>query len=384
MGDPKKNNKNGQGNKGTAASKKARQLTDDFAKDPFVEKDSAAMALLQLRDMLRNLAQSATGEMKTAVTELLGQTEMVIDTAKKTGKMSSVASTAAAITQQADHLEKQIDTLESKLGGYKAKYVMDYHKNLQSFEDKWIVHFPQTVLAAPVKRAIDKDRERLRDVHNWDDYMNAFLGDNVKKGEEKECLAKAMAGVIMKQENKPFSLEEADKMATNILKSKAFEDTFGKNGKLVENYLKNRNISQAILVMNERMDKATIKKMQKEQDEKYKAFNKFLNLHSALKLGYEIMSKKDATAGTSNAETMINDYYKAKQEGDDMTEARIMTKLLKEADPVLQAARNDPQNEKAIKEHLEGKVETEPEQERKIPAGAEATELVLVPKKDWE
>ena len=134
--------------------------------------------------------------------------------------------------------------------------------------------------------------------------------------------------------------------------------------------------------MNERMDKATIKKMQKEQDEKYKAFNKFLNLHSALKLGYEIMSKKDATAGTSNAETMINDYYKAKQEGDDMTEARIMTKLLKEADPVLQAARNNPQDEKSIKEHLEGTASKA--EERKLPTGAQPTEMVLVPKKDWE
>ena len=324
--------------------KKARQLTDDFAKDPFIAKDSAAMELLKLRDTLKNMVQNSTGEMQTAAKELLTDDE-------------------------------------GKLGGYKAKYVMDYQKNLQSFEQKWMVQFPGTVLATPVKDAADKEKEKFSNVHNWDEYMNVLLGDNIEKGKEKECLAKAMAGVILKQENKPFSLEEADKMATNILKSKAFEETFGKNGRLVEDYLKNRNISQAILLMDAQIDKGAVKKLQKEQDKKYKEFNKFLQLHPALKLGYEVMSKKDATEGTSNAETMINEYHQAKAEGDEMTEARIMTKLLKEADPVLQAARNNPQDEKSIKEHLEGKGE---KTERKLPTGAQATELVLVPKKDWE
>ena len=95
-------------------------------------------------------------------------------------------------------------------------------------------------------------------------------------------------------------------------------------------------------------------------------------------------ASKRNVADVFNAETMINDYYKAKQEGDDMTEARIMTKLLKEADPVLQAARNNPKDEKTIKEHLEGKAEAPTEPEKKIPAGAEPTELVLMPKKEWE
>lgn len=361
--------------------KKARQLTDDFAKDPFIAKDSAAMELLKLRDTLKNMVQNSTGDMQTAAKELLGQTEQIISTAKKTGKVSAVATSAAAITQKVNALSKEIDSLENKLGGYKAKYVMDYQKNLQSFEQKWMVQFPGTVLATPVKDAADKEKEKFSNVHNWDEYMNVLLGDNVEKGKEKEYLAKAMAGVILKQENKPFSLEEADKMATNILKSKAFEETFGKNGRLVEDYLKNRNISQAILLMDAQIDKGAVKKLQKEQDKKYKEFNKFLQLHPALKLGYEVMSKKDATEGTSNAEAMVNDYHQAKAEGDEMTEARIMTKLLKEADPVLQAARNNPQDEKSIKEHLEGKGE---QTERKLPTGAQATELVLVPKEDWE
>ena len=381
MGDPKKGKKSGTGGRGGVLKKKARQLMDDFAKDPFIEKDSAAMELLQLRDTLKSLVENSTGDAQLAARELLGQTEQVIDSAKKAGKVSTVVVTAAAITQQANALAKQVSTMENQLSGYKAKYVQEYHKSLQSFEKAWVARFPVLPLQTPVKNAEIREKEKLRNVRSWDDYMNAFLGDNVEKGKEKDCLAKAMAGVILKQENKPFSMEEADKMATNILKSKAFEETFGKNGRLVEDYLKNRNISQAILLMDAQMDKAAVKKLQKEQDEKYKEFNEFLKLHPALKLGYEVMSKKDATEGTSNAETMINEYHQAKAEGDEMTEARIMTKLLKEADPVLQAARNNPQDMKTIREHLEGK--TDPK-EKKLPVGAQPTEMVLVPKKEWE
>jgi hypothetical protein len=181
--------------------------------------------------------------------------------------------------------------------------------------------------------------------------MNAFLGNKVEKGKEKEALAKAMAGAIMKQENKPFSLEEADKMAAKILKSDAFQKTFGTNGRLVETYLKNRNVSQAILLMDAQIDKDAVKKLKAEQDVKYKEFNEFLNLHPALKLGYEVMSKKDADAGSSEVQKMIDDYHTAKKDGDEMTEARLMTKLLKEADPVLQAARN----KEPLNKVLEGK-----------------------------
>jgi hypothetical protein len=48
---------------------------------------------------------------------------------------------------------------------------------------------------------------------------------------------------------------------------------------------------------------------------------------------------------------MIDDYHTAKEDGDEMTEARLMTKLLKEADPVLQAARN----KEPLNKVLEGK-----------------------------
>ena len=82
-------------------------------------------------------------------------------------------------------------------------------------------------------------------------------------------------------------------------------------------------------------------------------------MHPALKLGYEVMSKRDADKGTSEAHKMVEDYHKAKSNDDDlMEEARLMTKLLKEADPVLQAAA----------------------QKKKLPIGAEPTELVLTRK----
>ncbi len=368
MGDPKKTTQNSQGSD-AVLEKKARQLTDDFAKDPFIEKDSAAMDILRLRDTLKSIVQSESGEILDAAKDLLAETEQIIDSAKKAGKVASVAVSTASLTQQVHALTKQIGTLERKLDGYKAKYVADYQKNLTSFEQQWMGRFP-----SPQMMQDTKNTAKTADVRSWDDYMNSFLGSNVVKGREKESLAKAMSAVILKKENKPFSLEEADKLASNILKSKAFEDTFGKNGRLVEDYLKNRNISQAILLMDAQVDKDAVKKLQKEQDVKYKEFNKFLKLHPALKLGYEVMSQKDVADGTDEAQRLINEYHQAKSEGDEMTEARIMTKLLKEADPVLQAARNNPDDPKALKAHLEGA----------SLAQKDAGSPVLVPKSEHE
>lgn len=352
----------GQGGRGDdLLQKKARQLADDFAKDPFIEKNSAAAEIMQLRDTLKSMVASETGEIKEAAQQLLGQTEQLINSAKKFGKVSVVAASTQALSQQVNALAKQIGTIESTLGGYKIKYVQAYHKSLAAFEQNWVVRFPATVLA-PIREKKDVP-EKLKNVKNWDDYMNAFLGDKVEKGKEKECLAKAMSGMMLKEQNKAFSLEEADKLAANILNSDAFQKTFGKNGRLVEEYLKNRNISQAILLMNAQIDKEGVQKLKKEQDAKYKEFNEFLNLHPALKLGYEVMSKKDADAGTSEVQKMIDDFHDAKKTGDDMTEARLMTKLLKEADPVLQAAA----------------------EKKKLPIGAEPTELVLArPKPEGE
>jgi hypothetical protein len=352
----------GQGGRGDSIlQKKARQLADDFAKDPFIEKDSAAMDILNLRNTLSNIVASESGEIKDAAQQLLNETEQLIASAKKFGKVSVVSASTQALTQQVNALAKQVGTIESKLGGYKAKYVQAYQQSLTSFEQAWSARFP---LSAPV--TVNNKPKRVPDIlknaKNWDDYMNAFLGDKVEKGKEKEALAKAMSGLMLKQQNKPFSLEEADKLAATILKSEAFQKTFGKNGRLVEDYLKNRNVSQAILLMDAQIDKEGVKKLKKEQDAKYKEFNKFLELHPALKLGYEVMSKKDADAGTNDVQKMIDEYHTAKQSGDEMTEARIMTKLLKEADPILQ-------------QHAEKK---------KLPAGAEPTELVLTHKPENE
>ncbi|MBR5642059.1 MAG: hypothetical protein IKW92_08025 [Firmicutes bacterium] len=356
----------GQGGRGDGIlEKKARQLADDFAKDPFIEKDSAAADILKLRDTLKAMVSSESGEIKDAAQQLLDQTEQLITSAKKFGKVSVISASTQALTQQVHALAKQLGTIESTLGGYKVKYVQAYQKSLTSFEQAWTVRFSglfpaQTQMQAQKQKAIP---EKLKNVRSWDAYMNAFLGDKVEKGKEKESLAKAMSGLMLKQQNKPFSLEEADKLAANILKSEAFQKTFGKNGKLVEEYLKNRNISQAILLMDAQVDKAAVKKLQKEQDVKYKKFNEFLNLHPALKLGYEVMSKKDAEGGTSEVQKMIDEYHKAKQDGNEMTEARIMTKLLKEADPILQ-------------QHAGAK--------RTQPAGAEPAEPVLTHKPEAE
>lgn len=350
----------GQGGRGDdVLQKKARQLADDFAKDPFIAKDSAAMEILNLRDTLKSMVASESGEIKDAAEQLLNQTEQLISNAKKFGKATVVSVSTQHLTQQVQALAKQVGTIESTLGGYKIKYVQAYHKSLESFEQKWMVRYPGTVFA-PVQEARKTEKERLKDVHNWDDYMNAFLGDNVEKGKEKESLAKAMSGMMLKEQKKAFSLEEADKLAASILKSEAFEKTFGKNGKLVESYLKNRNISQAILQMNKQMNmgKDDVQKLRKEQDDKYKEFNEFLSLHKALKLGYEVMSKNDADKGTNEVQKMIDEYHEAKKQGDDMTEAKLMTKLLKEADPVLQAAA----------------------QKKPLPIGAEPTALVLTRK----
>ncbi|MBO4881698.1 MAG: hypothetical protein J5555_08435 [Firmicutes bacterium] len=354
----------GQGGRGDSVlQKKARQLADDFAKDPFIEKDSAAADILKLRDMLKAMVSSESGEIKEAAQQLLGQTEQLIDSARKCGKVSVVSASTQALTQQVNALAKQIGTIESTLGGYKVKYVQAYQKSLASFEQVWTVRFSgifPSQAQAQIQKAVP---DKLKNVRNWDAYMNAFLGDKVEKGKEKECLAKAMSGLMLKQQNKPFSLEEADKLAANILKSEVFQKTFGKNGRLVEEYLKNRNISQAIMLMDAQVDKAGVKKLQKEQDAKYKKFNEFLNLHPALKLGYEVMSRKDADGGTSEVQKMIDEYHKAKQDGNEMTEARIMTKLLKEADPILQQHAGE---------------------RRKPAAGAEPAEPVLTHKPEAE
>ena len=350
----------GQGGRGDdILQKKARELADDFAKDPFIEKDSAAMEILNLRDMLKSMVSSESGEIKDAAEQLLNQTEQLISNAKKFGKVSVVAASTQHLTQQVNALAKQVGTIESTLGGYKIKYVQAYHKSLESFEQKWMVRYPGTVFT-PVRDAKKAEAEKLKNVKNWDDYMNAFLGDKVEKGKEKESLAKAMSGMMLKQQNKAFSLEEADKLAASILKSEAFEKTFGKNGRLVESYLKNRNISQAILQMNDQMGmgKGDVQKLKKEQDVKYKEFNEFLNLHKALKLGYEVMSKNDADKGTNEVQKMIDEYHQAKVDGNEIAEAKLMTRLLKEANPLLQAA-----------------VEKKP-----LPIGAEPTELVLTRK----
>lgn len=343
----------GQGGRGDSVlEKKARQLADDFAKDPFIEKDSAAADILKLRDTLKGIVQSESGEIKDAAQQLLNQTEQLITSAKKFGKVSVVAASTQALSQQVHALAKQVGTVESTLGGYKIRFAQAYQKNFMSFEQDWTNRFSFPVLGSAKQQRVP---DNLKNVKNWDDYMNAFLGDKVQKGKEKESLAKAMSGLMLKQQNKAFSLEEADKLAANILKSEAFKKTFGKNGKLVEDYLKNRNISQAILLMDSQIDKEGVKKLKNEQDVKYKEFNKFLDLHPALKLGYEVMSKKDADAGTSEVQKMIDDYHTAKHSGDEMTEARLMTKLLREADPVLQ-------------QHAEKK---------RQPSGTEAAEPVL-------
>ena len=351
----------GQGGRGDdVLQKKARQLADDFAKDPFIEKDSAAMEILNLRDTLQSMVASESGEIKDAAEQLLNQTEQLISNAKKFGKVSVVSASTQHLTQQVNALAKQVGTIESTLGGYKIKYVQAYQKSLESFEQKWVVRYPGTIFG-PVREVRKTEREKMKDVHNWDDYMNAFLGDKVEKGKEMESLAKAMSGMMLKEQKKAFSLEEADKLAANILESEAFQKTFGKNGRLVESYLKNRNISQAILLMDAQIDKAGVQKLKKEQDAKYKEFNEFLNMHPALKLGYEVMSKRDADKGTSEAHKMVEDYHKAKLNDDDlMEEAKLMTKLLKEADPVLQAAA----------------------QKKKLPIGAEPTALVLTRKSE--
>ena len=331
----------GQGGRGDGLlQKKARSLLDGFGKKS-IEENSAAAEIITLRNTLRNMVTSENGEIKEAAQQLLNQTEQLISDAKKYGKAISLNVSTQAITQQVNKLAKQIGSIESTLGGYKIKYVQAYQKSLESFDQRWTVMFPPIVANPAQDKKIKEIPDKLKNVKTWDAYMDAFLGDNVEKGKEKENLAKAMSGMMLKQQNKPFSLEEADKLAANILQSEAFQKTFGKNGRLVESYLKNRNISQAILQMNEQIDKDAVKKMKKEQDLKYKEFNEFLSLHPALKIGYGIISKEDANKGTSNAQKMVEDYHTAKQNKDDMTEARIMTKLLQTADPVLQKARNN-------------------------------------------
>ena len=346
------------GSQDAVLQKKARELTDDFAKDPFIARDSAAMELLQLRTQLQNMLLEANGDMKPVVEDLLGQTEMVIDTAKKTGKMTSVSSTVQAINQQTQNLAKQIDSLENKLGGYKIKYVMDYQKNLQGFEDKWVARFSVPMAFVALNRIQEEKKENNGPYKSWDDYMDAAL-TNVPKGKENERLAKAMSAVILKNQKKEFSLEEADKLAKDILKSKAFKQTFGKNGKLTEQYLKDRNISQAIILMNTEVDKRAVKELEKQNDKKYKEFNKFIGMHPALKLGYEILSGQDAQNGTHEVQKMINDLSESKLQGEEvqeMTEAKIMTQLLKQANRVLQAAHNEPENPEAVKNALQENV----------------------------
>ena len=355
---------------------KAQQLVSDYSNEPFDERDSAAGDILRLKASLIEIIKTGVPEVKQVAQNLLLMTDRIIDDAKKTGKTATTLS-KVVLTQQVRNLAKQVQTLESELGGFKSKYVKIYQDNLSNFDHAWknrfvVPSFVKNVIADPLKKIIDRSK-----IKSWDDYLFAYTGENVEKGKEKECLAHAMAAVIMKEDNKPFSLEEADKIANNILQSKAFKDTFGKDGKLAEGYLRNRNITKAIMLMKERVDKKDIKKLQKEHAEKFEKFKKFIGLHSALELGFEIICQKDAENGTDNAYKMVDEYCDSLSDNDvtrQMIQAKMMTKLLKEADPVIKAAQKNGA-EAAITEYK--KVNNTAEGE--TPQEKETAQLVLKP-----
>ena len=318
---------------------KARHLAAEFSDDPFRNGDSAANDILKLRAALQKIVREAGPEVKNEALKLLATTDTLIDLAKKTGQAAQNAGNIAALSQRVSALAQQVGSLESQLAGYKLRYAAEAAKPIEAFEAKWatrtFVRAPEICLQSPIE--------------NWDDYLDACTGKNVKKGEELVCLSKAIAAVKMKVENKPFSLEEADKLARAILHSKAFKEAFGEDGRVAEAYLKNRNISQAILRMNE-VQRHTLNALKTEQDEKYKEFNEFLDKHAALRLGYELTLKKDAEKGTNAAHEMVEQYHTSLKDNDDMIQAVIMTKLLKEAEPVLRAAKKGATPAEALKQ----------------------------------
>ena len=79
------------------------------------------------------------------------------------------APASAQMTHQVFH-KKKLD---------KVKYVQAYQKSLASFEQVWTVRFSgifPSQAQAQIQKAV---HDKLKNVRNWDAYMNAFLGDKV-------------------------------------------------------------------------------------------------------------------------------------------------------------------------------------------------------------
>ena len=193
------------------------------------------------RNAIRTLNQNLSASLNDPVesldaTDAMRTLQQQADQIWQTVQERTMEPTAQQIEQLANQLEILEDTLQTE--GLQAYGKFSEH--VEEFRNTWAgLEFEQAeevdyqpsaqpqpeLQVQPMPEAVPQENEPAQ-FSNWDEYIKAQTGKDVPDEEALPRLARAMAGVTLKSQGKPFNAQEAEKAAQQIQNSQAFKDTF--------------------------------------------------------------------------------------------------------------------------------------------------------------
>ena len=227
------------------------------------------------RNAIRNLNQNLSAALNDPVvsldaTDAMRTLQQQADQIWQTVQERTMEPTAQQIEQLANQLETLEDTLQTpglQAYGKFSEHVEEFRNTWASleFEQAEEVDYQPSAQPQPEPQVQPQPEAGPQENEpaqfaNWDEYIKAQIGKDVPDEEALPRLARAMAGVTLKAQGKPFNAQEAETAAQQIQNSPQFKDTYevedlGIPGvptshDLAIDYLFNGDITGAINQMN--------------------------------------------------------------------------------------------------------------------------------------
>ena len=223
--------------------KKAKYFAKEYNSTYKNENSSVAKDLGDLIVTLNKMLSEAPAEMKPMVQQLLNTTTGLIDTAQKFGKKAaaSVEVTKEQVRQRTTVLSQRLNDFEKNLLVLKMQNNEAFKQNLAEFDQKWSQMFdplPDTVTS-------------------YEDYINKYLND-IKSGNEMDCLARAMTAAMLRNEGKKFDVYSINHKAKKLMDSPNFQ-RLAHNRSLAMKFLKEGNVAGAISWVNRPRNEVKLK-----------------------------------------------------------------------------------------------------------------------------
>lgn len=220
-----------------------------------------------IRNLNQNLSASLNDHVESldatdAMRTLQQQTEQIWQTVQERVEEPSA--------QQIEQLADQLDILEDTLQTPGLQAYGKFSEHVEEFRNTWaglefeqaeeVDYQPSSQPQVQPQPEAGPQENAPAQPSNWDEYIKAQTGKDVPDEEALPRLARAMAGVTLKSQGKPFNAQEAEKAAQQIQNSQAFKDTFEiedygipgmpTSSDLARDYLFNGDIAAAIGKMN--------------------------------------------------------------------------------------------------------------------------------------